>query len=156
MRRYLRNTLHCTFWVTMNNHVAPQSDVAKAHKTPAHTCDAWGAEGKALCWYGPAPLVPIAPICCVEGFTLADINELDVEEMRTVLGLLLSCWDCPNGPCGVCSKEGVKRFMQSSDQHKSIKCFKLKFKLIFLERANDYNNYYYSRFWKVLTTAHYT
>jgi hypothetical protein len=49
--------------------------------------------------------VPIAPICCVEGFTLADINEFEVEDMRTVLGLLLSCCDWPNGPCGACKKK---------------------------------------------------
>jgi hypothetical protein len=81
--------------------------------------------------------VPIAPICCVDGFTLADIKELDVEEIRTVLGLLLSCCDCPNGPCGACSKKYVKCFYVVSSTQ-DIKCFKLKFKHLFLERFNNW------------------
>lgn len=39
---------------------------------------------------------PIAPICCVDGLTVADMRELEVLEIRTVLGLLPSWPDCPN------------------------------------------------------------
>jgi hypothetical protein len=36
-----------------------------------------------------------------------------------------------------------------------MKCFTLKFKHVFLVRSTDYNSYYCSHFWKVLTTGHY-
>ena len=53
----------------------------------------WGADGVWKC----GALVPIAPIGWDDGLTLADIREFDDELMSTVLGLLLSCWFCPNG-----------------------------------------------------------
>jgi hypothetical protein len=87
------------------------SETLKIKQMFPQTWDGWGADGRALCWYGPPPLVPIAPICCVEGLTLADINEFDVEDIRTVLGLLLSCCDCPNGPCGACKQHKLNAFM---------------------------------------------
>lgn len=40
----------------------------------------------------------MAPIGCDDGFTVADINEFDVDEMSTVLGLF-SCWVWLKGGC---------------------------------------------------------
>lgn len=62
----------------------------------------WGADGA---WKWGA-LVPIAPIGWEDGLTLADIKEFEEELIRTVFGLLLSCWLCPNGgaAAAVCKK----------------------------------------------------
>lgn len=53
----------------------------------------WGAEEAWKC----AAFVPIAPIACEDGLTLVDIREFDDELIKTVLGLLLSCWFWPKG-----------------------------------------------------------
>ena len=63
---------------------------------------------------GAPPFVPMAPICpvCDDGFTLADISELDDEDMRTVLGLEFSCCDWPKGPAAGCNNNGNNQQMQ--------------------------------------------